>query len=392
LSIIFTNLSDVNAEVNLILVKSLSKYTKFVRNHAFSVMPNSIHSKEGSFLLRCAQLARMADGRVGDSPRVGAVLVFQDRIIGEGYHKVAGQAHAEVNCLSSVREEDQHLIPQATLYVSLEPCCITGRSGACTDLIQRHGIGRVVFAQRDATPGVDGKSVDILNDAGVSVREYNDFLPTQAPNRIRHVIATRERPYVMLKFAQSSDGFLRPENREVDYWLTNAMSRRLVHRWRANSSAILVGGRTVVEDDPALNTRLFPGPSPQIVILDPRGRCTGKERVFRQSKKPVLFSGVPHHDLPAEVVPLKSGWEGAIPQVLSWLHGARLGHLTVEGGAAILEAFLTQGWWDEARVFTSPQQLGAGLRAPAVGQYGRLVRQERIGADLLQVFEASEAH
>ncbi|MTB49841.1 bifunctional diaminohydroxyphosphoribosylaminopyrimidine deaminase/5-amino-6-(5-phosphoribosylamino)uracil reductase RibD [Lewinella sp. W8] len=349
-------------------------------------MSSPVELRDESFLLRCGQLAALADGRVGDSPRVGAVLVFRGRIIGEGYHKVAGEAHAEVNCLASVREDDRPKIPDSTLYVSLEPCCIQGRSGACTDLIQRHGIKRVVFAQRDATPGVNGMSVGILEEANVSVTEYNGFKPTLAPNRFRKVIASQERPFVLLKFAQSADGFLRPENREEDYWLTNPISRRLVHRWRANSTAIMVGGRTIVEDNPGLNTRLFPGPSPRVIVLDPKDRCTGREKIFRQDRKPVVFSGSDRPDLKAEVVPLSSGWKGALPQVLSWLHAARLGHLTVEGGAALLQAFIQQGLWDEARVFTSPQQLNAGLAAPALKGEVRLLREEKIGTDLLRVF------
>lgn len=379
----------MHAEANQNLPKSLLKCTKFVHYQAFNVKDESFREEDEFYLLRCGHLARMADGRVGDSPRVGAVLVHEGRIIGEGYHKIGGQAHAEVNCLASVRKEDYSLIPAATLYVSLEPCCIAGRSGACTNLIQRNGIKTVVFAQRDATPGVNGQSVGILDRANITVREYPDFLPTMAPNAYRQVFTTLNRPFVCLKFAQSRNGFLRPQDREASYWITNGISRRLVHRWRANTTAILVGGRTIVEDNPGLDTRLFPGPSPRVVIIDPKDRCTGKERIFQRSTGflPILFSGSTRPEFPAETIPLSGGWGGALPQVLSWLHTNRIGHLTVEGGRAILHAFLRQGFWDEAKVFTGTASIHDGLLAPNMMKQGELISEEMVGTDRLEVFQ-----
>lgn len=316
-------------------------------------------------LTRCVRIGELANGKTGDNPRVGAVLVHGKRIIGEGYHVRAGTAHAEVNCLASVRPADRPLIRSATLYVSLEPCCITGRTGACTDVIRQHGITTVVFGQRDATPGVAGRSVEILREAGVTVREYPDFEPTRRINAPRRVMTVHNRPYVTLKYARSRDGFLRPADRSREYWLTGPISRRLVHRWRADYAAILVGGRTVVEDDPSLTTRLFPGPNPRPVIWDPRDRVSGRERLFRGEIKPLLFAGSARPGLNADVTVVGDQLsEAAGAQVLSKVLEQGLGTLLVEGGAGMLSFFLQTGLWDEARLFTAPVSLGGGLPAP----------------------------
>ncbi len=342
------------------------------------------------YLERCAQLADLADSRVGDSPRVGAVLVYQDRIIGEGYHRVAGQAHAEVDCLASVRPADRPFIPEATLFISLEPCCIVGRSGACTNVIKEQGIKSVVFAQRDSTPGVNGESVAILEAAGISVIEYPEFKPTLKVNAHRRVMAEKGRPFVSLKFAQSADGYLRPADRKAAYWITNSISRRLVHRWRANTSAIIVGGRTVVEDNPSLTTRLFPGRDPRVVVIDPRNRVKGDEKIFAGNQLPLLFAGTERDDINAEVV--VAGQElnkAALTQVLTRLMEQGLGHVTVEGGAAVLQAFINAGLWDEARVFTGNKPFGDGVSAPVLPASARTTSALRVGSDLLEVYSCS---
>ncbi|MEO0734907.1 MAG: bifunctional diaminohydroxyphosphoribosylaminopyrimidine deaminase/5-amino-6-(5-phosphoribosylamino)uracil reductase RibD [Bacteroidota bacterium] len=337
-----------------------------------------------SYLSRCAHLADLGDGRVLDNPRVGAVLVHRGRIIGEGYHRQAGTAHAEVNCLRSVRSLDRPLIKQSTLYISLEPCYVTGRTGACVDVIKREGIPRVVFAQRDTTEGAGGHSTELLRAAGVEVIEYPDFAPTLAPNAHRRVLTLQQRPYVILKWAQSADGFLRPEDRKADYWITNPISRRLVHRWRAQTSAIVVGARTVIEDNPSLTTRLFPGPDPRRVVIDLRHRCEGREKIFTDGGEiPLLFAAEERPGFPAEVIVLPtSELAAALPLVLQALYERRYGQITVEGGATVLQAFLDTNTWEEARVFTGAKALGIGLSAPIRASKPTTTRT--IGTDYLQ--------
>lgn len=195
------------------------------------------------------------------------------------------------------------------------------------------------------------------------------------------------RPHVTLKYAQSADGFLRPADRTERYWITNALSRRLVHRWRANTAAILVGGRTVVEDDPALNTRLFPGPDPRPVLLDPRNRVTGKERLFAGKLPPILFAGRERNDLRAEVHTIGEQLDqAALTQVLSKLLALGYGSVLVEGGAGILSAFLAAGLWDEARVFTGTARFGAGVSVPVLPANAHLAVSENILGDRLEWF------
>ncbi|MEM9928634.1 MAG: bifunctional diaminohydroxyphosphoribosylaminopyrimidine deaminase/5-amino-6-(5-phosphoribosylamino)uracil reductase RibD [Bacteroidota bacterium] len=356
-------------------------------------MLSTLAAIDQRYLQRCADLAALADSQVRDNPRVGAVLVHQDRIIGEGYHQKAGAAHAEVNCLASVTEQDRALIPEATLYISLEPCCVTGRTGACTDLIQREHIKTVVFAQRDTTPGVDGESVSILHGAGVAVREYPDFKPTISVNAHRRTLTTLGRPRVILKYALSADGFIRPADREQSYWITGPVSRRLVHRWRANTAAVIVGGRTVVEDDPALTTRLYPGPNPRPVIIDLRDRCTGKERLFQDvTAPPLLFSGTKRLGLNAENIVLGAVLnKEALTQVLGKLEEQRYGEVTVEGGATLLNTFIATNLWDEVRIFTGTIRFGAGLAAPIVPTSAKVIRREMVGEDRLEVIANSLA-
>ena len=338
------------------------------------------------YLSRCAQLATLADGRTGNSPRVGAVLVYRNRIIGEGFHARAGSYHAEVRCLKSVRSADRPFIAQATLYVSLEPCCIVGRSGACTNVILENNIPTLVFAQRDPTPGVAGRSVALLRTAGVTVREYPDFEPTKLVNSSRRTMVVHRRPYVILKYARSADGFLRPADRSERYWITGPLSRRLVHRWRADATAILVGGRTIVEDDPSLTTRLFPGPNPQPVVWDPRNRVTGGERVFRASRPPLLFTGSERGILNArQFVTGPQLDEGGAAQVLAEVLKQGYGSLLVEGGAAVLSTFLRAGLWDEARVFTGSVRFGDGLPAP-LPDGATLADERSVGTDRLRTY------
>ena len=351
-------------------------------------------SSDYPYLYRAAQLAELADGLVADNPRVGAVLVHEGRIIGEGYHRVAGRAHAEVNCLASVRPADREFIPHSVLYVSLEPCCIAGRSGACTKRIIEQKIHTVVIAQRDTTTGVSGRGVAQLRAAGVTVREYPDFAPAAPPNLPRRILTTTGRPLVELKYARSRDGYLRPADRKRDYWITGPVSRRLVHRWRTRTSAVLVGGRTVVDDDPTLDSRLFPGPDPRIVVLDPRGVCTGREGLFARPGADVLLLTAAPPDwvaaAPARITPLPvpaTFGPADLPAVLTELGQRGISHLTVEGGARVLVWFVAAGAWDQARVFTGPSTLGNGLRAPTlVG--AQLVSAERVGEDRLETYRS----
>ncbi|MEM7574946.1 MAG: bifunctional diaminohydroxyphosphoribosylaminopyrimidine deaminase/5-amino-6-(5-phosphoribosylamino)uracil reductase RibD [Bacteroidota bacterium] len=364
------------------------------------------------FLDRCCDLARLGGAAVSPNPRVGAVLVYQGRIIGEGFHQQAGGAHAEVECVRSVQQEDRPLIPKATLYVSLEPCCFHGRTPACTSLIQEQGIKEVVIGQIDQTAEVSGKGISILTSAGVNVRSYPAHKGCQQVARERQVFATEKRPFVQLKYAQSADGFLAPlEN--TTYWISSPQSRILTHRWRSRSGAILVGAKTVIQDNPQLNSRLYPGPDPLRIVVDPKGQCSGKELVFQEqsSNAPTLWlrpdAAIESTADQLEIIdlskrlPSNEYWgKGLLKFLFAILHQRELHQLTVEGGAAILRLFLEAGQWDEILRFTNPQKyFGAGVEAPSLtrlsgtqpdGQHirGAVTAPEvqKIGGDILEVF------
>lgn len=337
------------------------------------------------FMRRAFDLARLGSTGVAPNPMVGAVLVYHGRIIGEGYHRRHGGPHAEVEAVRAVSPTDRPLLRQATLYVSLEPCCVFGKTPPCTDLILQEGIPKVVISSVDRSPGVDGKGVEILQKAGVEVitgmlaKEGDELSAT------RNTFVTQERPYVTLKFAHSTDGFLGKPDRPV--WLTNAFSQRLVHRWRSEHSAILVGTRTATIDNPQLSTRFFPGPSPLRIAVDLNGQIPEGAHLLDDRgptwiiarKSPPRASHYKHTRwLLAQD---RDDWW---PLLLRELVDAGKSSLLVEGGAALLQYLIERGQWDEARVFVSSTHLGGGVPAPILP--GLPDRMLRIGSDRLYLF------
>ncbi|MDX1667650.1 MAG: bifunctional diaminohydroxyphosphoribosylaminopyrimidine deaminase/5-amino-6-(5-phosphoribosylamino)uracil reductase RibD, partial [Saprospiraceae bacterium] len=235
--------------------------------------------KEKTWMRRCFELARLGAGRVSPNPMVGAVLVSDGRIIGEGYHQAYGEAHAEVNAIRSVIPEERDLISRSTLYVSLEPCCVYGKTPPCTDLIIRHEIPRVRVSCLDLSPQVSGKGIGLLREAGIDVQVglLSEEGRKLASTRTTYVL--RKRPYIILKFAVTSDGIFCPGD-ELQYWITQPATKRLVHRWRSECDAILVGRKTAIIDNPRLDNRHFHGPSPLRIVIDPRSTLTDEIELF----------------------------------------------------------------------------------------------------------------
>ncbi|MEM8586108.1 MAG: bifunctional diaminohydroxyphosphoribosylaminopyrimidine deaminase/5-amino-6-(5-phosphoribosylamino)uracil reductase RibD [Bacteroidota bacterium] len=323
------------------------------------------------FLSRCADLGQLAGPRSSPNPKVGAVLVHHNKIIGEGYHKRDGESHAEVYCLASVSAEDKALIPKSTLYISLESCCFYGRTPACTDLILKSGIPSVVIGQIDQTAEVSGTGIKILQDAGIAVKIYPDHLGCRRLAHERNLFVSEKRPYTILKWAQTADGFMAPDVKE-DYWISSKLTSRLTHRWRAQTGAILVGAGTVLADDPQLTTRHYPGPDPVRIVLDPRGECTGREKVFdSKSDSPTLWFR-PEQDQEAsfeetrvKVIPIIDEMDDWVKQIQQELYRRGINQLTVEGGAYTLQLFLESGKVDEIRRITSEnKRFGSGMSAP----------------------------
>ncbi len=334
------------------------------------------------YIQRCFDLARLGAGRVSPNPMVGAVLVCNDRIIGEGYHQAYGQAHAEVNALTSVKPSDKRLIAEATLYVSLEPCCIYGHTPPCTQLIIQAGIPRVVLASFDRTPGVNGKGVKQLREAGVQVQTGVLAARGNRLSACRNIFVTKERPYIILKYAQTADRFFARSD-ERPFWISNAFSKRLVHKWRSEIDAILVSGRTARLDNPKLTNRLYFGSSPQRIILDRRSALPSNLHIFDRSAPTIVVyqKNTAVKDPLPEVVYLPLLEEGELKTLLQALHQRKINALMVEGGARLLQSFIDQDLWDEARVFQSKKELLNGVPAPALKSTSS--RQFQLGSDRL---------
>ncbi len=307
---------------------------------------------------RCFDLARLAAGRVSPNPMVGAVIVHEGRILGEGWHKKYGNAHAEVEAFRSVATNDLPKIPDSTLFVSLEPCCIHHNTPACTDLILRERFKRVVISVRDPHPEVSGKGVEILKKAGIEVVEgvlAEEGRRLIAPQRIYR---EQKRPYILLKYAQSANGFMGLKNRQVP--ITGALSKRMVHRWRAESDAILIGSGTFLSDTPLLTNRLWFGESPLRILLDRKGRLFHVMTSLAGQEVPtLLFSAKPPKTpLPPSITWLPYPEEPEAPEKLMRQLAARgIRRLLVEGGAQILKSFLKAGLWDEIRLGTGAAKL-----------------------------------
>ena len=288
------------------------------------------------YMRRCLQLAANGLGRVRPNPLVGCVVVKDGRIISEGYHQEYGHNHAERNAL--LREGDYH---GATLYVNLEPCSHYGKTPPCADLIIEKGIKRVVCCNDDPNPLVAGNGFRKLEVAGIEVVRHVLEEEGRELNRRFFTFMEQQRPYVILKWAESKDGFMAPATTDP-YWLSTQEQNRLNHRWRTEEAAILVGSETYLLDKPSLTPRHYLGPAPQPVVLDRRNRLTN----------------VPPHWLHLHAQ--------TIEETLHALFEAKLQSVIVEGGRKILDAFIESGLCDEARILRSPQRLGSGLKAPAI--------------------------
>ena len=356
------------------------------------------------YLHRCFQLARLGAGSVSPNPMVGAVLVHKDRIIGEGWHQQYGGAHAEVNALRSVAGADRHLIPHSTLYCSLEPCFHQGKTPPCVDLILENKIHRVVVSNTDPNPLVAGQGLEKLRAAGVAVESGILEAEGRDLNRAFFTWINKKRPYIILKWAQSADGFLARRGKQTP--ISGPLAQRLVHRWRSEADAILVGATTARIDNPRLDNRLYFGKSPLRIALDFSGKLTSDAHLLDDAlptwilgdTRPGIWKKTQFLPLPeSPSSPLLASSPTSslssrdnsnrdwIPFLLEKLRADNHAILLVEGGASVLQQFLDGGYWDELRVLENPQQLGGGVPAPKLGPGCQLKNKQQIGLDTLLV-------
>ena len=313
-------------------------------------------------MMRCLQLAALGNGFVAPNPLVGAVLVHHDRIIGEGWHRQYGQAHAEVNCFDSVKEEDKPLIPESTLFVSLEPCAHFGKTPPCANRIVAEGVRKVVIGTTDPFEAVKGKGIGILKDADTEVITGLLEAECRWQNRRFFTFHEKKRPYVHLKWAATADGFMAAGsgNRLL---ISSAVTNRLVHRWRSEEAAILVGTGTALADNPQLSARYGWTHQPVRVLIDMKGIVPHLYHLFSDGKPLIVLNGE------------RNGQEGPVtwirvddsrPQTyLQALYAQGIQSVLIEGGAALLRSFLQQNCWDEAHIITSMRlRAGKGLPMP----------------------------
>jgi len=341
-------------------------------------------------MLRCLELAKLGAGHVAPNPMVGAVLVYEDRIIGEGWHQKYGKAHAEVNCINAVKEEDRKLIPLSTLYVSLEPCAHFGKTPPCADLIIANKIPNVVIGCRDPFEEVNGKGIEKLKAAGINVESGILEEECTVLNKRFFTFHTKKRPYVLLKWAQTNDGFIAGENSNR-LLISNENTNRLVHKWRSEEAAIMVGTNTALHDDPSLTTRLWPGPSPVRLVIDMNLRLPGSLKVFDGSVKTIVFNTIKEDDKPNLSFIKLDKEKQFVPQLMDALYKLKIQSVLVEGGAALLQTFIESGIWDETRVIVNGELSsrllsgGNGLPAPVL-KNEQLIAEEKISADTISYF------
>ena len=343
---------------------------------------------QDKYMRRCFDLARLGAGFVSPNPMVGAVIVYNDEIIGEGWHQMYGTAHAEVNAVNSVAEENVQYLSKSTIYVSLEPCCIFGKTPPCSNLIIEKKIPEVVISCLDSTPEVAGNSVKILEAAGVKVTTGVLEKEGLALAAIRNTFAGENRQYIILKYAQSADGFISKKGEQT--WLTNAYSKRLTHKWRAETDAILVGTNTAAIDNPQLNNRYWSGMPPLRLAIDKSMKLDQNLHLFDDEQPTLILTESAVNIMGFERTQfIQLDFSENLPQqIVQTLAQGKISSLLIEGGAHTLQSFIDADLWDEARIFSVDKRLGEGVKAPQIK--GEIVKIEKIVADKLTVVKRQD--
>ncbi|AZQ64537.1 bifunctional diaminohydroxyphosphoribosylaminopyrimidine deaminase/5-amino-6-(5-phosphoribosylamino)uracil reductase RibD [Flammeovirga pectinis] len=335
---------------------------------------------------RALHLATLGKGNVSPNPMVGAVIVHNDRIIGEGYHQKYGQPHAEVNAVASVSKEDLMLLNDAEMYVTLEPCSHYGKTPPCADLLVKHNFNKVYVCNLDPNPLVAGRGIKKLEDAGIKVETRILESEGLEINKRFFKAMTKKKPFVLLKYAQTSDGFVARENFDSK-WISNPLSRQLVHKMRAEEDAILVGTNTAKYDDPALNVRAWAGKDPLRVVIDRSRKLDDKLKLFDTSIRTICYTlEFDEEKENLAFIPLNK--ETFIEDMLVDLFSKGVHSIIVEGGSTILKEFIDRKLWDEAHVFTSSTSaFGSGIEAPLLTHKKR-VQVTEVEQDEYAIYKA----
>ncbi|MCC7331731.1 MAG: bifunctional diaminohydroxyphosphoribosylaminopyrimidine deaminase/5-amino-6-(5-phosphoribosylamino)uracil reductase RibD [Flavobacteriales bacterium] len=342
-----------------------------------------------SYMSRCLDLAKLGMGKVAPNPMVGCVVVHNGNIIGEGFHQQYGGNHAEVNAIQAVKNKS--LLKESTLYVNLEPCAHFGKTPPCANLIVEHNIPRVVIGCVDSYSEVSGKGIEKLQNAGIELTVgvlENESLEL---NKRFFTFHNKKRPYIILKWAETKDGFFDVDRgneiagltrNNVDNWITNDLSKKLVHKWRSEEMAIMVGTNTALNDNPRLTVREWKGENPTRIVIDLHDRLPQSLNIFDKSIPTIVFSLNKETSTNNLTYVKINDTKTLLKEALNELHKRNIQSVIVEGGATLLQSFIDQQLWDEARVFIGNKKFTTGLKAPSLK--GNLVAEEQIDVDHLK--------
>jgi diaminohydroxyphosphoribosylaminopyrimidine deaminase/5-amino-6-(5-phosphoribosylamino)uracil reductase len=341
-------------------------------------MTRPTHTDE-LFMQRAFELSLLGRGYVSPNPLVGCVVVHDNKIIGEGWHRRYGEAHAEVNAIASV--QDKSLLSQSTVYVTLEPCSHFGKTPPCADLLVSNNVKRVVVANLDSNPLVAGQGIKKLRDAGIEV--ITGVLDKQGReiNKRFFTFIEKKRPYIILKWAETSDGFIARENHDSK-WISDEHSRQLNHKWRTEEDAILVGAKTAQFDNPQLNVRDWTGRDPVRVVIDRFLKLSDKLHLFDRKQKTIVYN-VLRHEEHENLLFVRIEERDFLNELIKDLYKQKIQSIIVEGGAYTTQSFIEADLWDEARIFQSTKTFGKGISAPSIS--GHPVQQWKIVHDTLRV-------
>ncbi len=350
-----------------------------------------MHEEHYYYMLRCLQLAKLGAGHVAPNPMVGAVLVHNNRIIGEGYHEKYGEAHAEVNCINSVKQADKNLVPESVMYVSLEPCAHYGKTPPCTDLIIRNEIPKVVIGCKDVYTEVNGKGIEKLKQNNINVIVGVLENDCKELNRIFFTYQALQRPYIILKWAQTADNKIAGDGKDR-LLISGKIANKMVHKWRAETAGILIGTNTANADNPDLTNRLWNGNSPVRLVMDLSLRLQSDLNIFNINAPTIIFnthkhSAAFHEPLKRQVYYYKiTGAENTITEILQACYKLKISSVLVEGGKTLLQSFIDKNLWDEVRIITNTKMLtGKGLSAPELIN-AQLYKQDSLVDDLISIY------
>lgn len=325
------------------------------------------------YMRRCLELAELGINDVSPNPMVGCVIVLEGKIIGEGFHKKIGTAHAEVNAVNDVIERYGDRAPamlkSATVYVSLEPCAHFGKTPPCADLLIRHEVKEVIIGNADPFPAVNGKGIEKLKAAGIRVLQGVLEGEGRVLNKRFFTRVEKQRPYIILKWAQTANGYFTPLINKKQ-WISNPLSKKLVHKWRAEEDAILVGKKTVMTDNPELNTREWPGSNPIRIVVDKKLDIPQSSHVYNDQVKTIFLNEVKTDVQGTNHFVQMEDMTFYLPQKIAFqLYLMDIQSVIIEGGANILNQFIAAGLWDEARVIKSSTNWQEGIAAPQINGF-----------------------